>query len=557
MLAPIELTRALITGTTRVLYAAIVAVRVAERLVLAGAAVLLGARGVASASLATGVLLLLVATRTMARLLVLGRLRERVYTLAIEGLLRRDLLVASSHDREGEEGTLFEALYSSEQVVANLVLALIADIVAAIVISVVVAPQLPTRLVLSTALGVLVAGVLAELLRRVAQRASKAGWEAFRPVGEGVHAALNGALDLVANGRETHHVATVARATRAWVASARSADVVGGFAGRIPLAIGLATVISAVAYDEYSQLGSATRAMSDAVVALSLLPAFAGVVQGGVALTRMIDPSAQLLALVQSAQREEPAESALPQLPATVRWSHVSFAYAGHDGGPRVEALRECSVVWPKGSLLAIAGPNGAGKSTLLRLLLGLARPDAGQISIGDAPLSSIDVGAFRRHVAYLPQKPYLPEHKSVRASFATHIDEASDELITRCLQRVELLSRLEKKRPTAPLDVTIADLSWGERQRVALARALAQPTEYLLVDEPDASLDVTGVALVGRLLREESRTRMVAVIAHTRALVDIADVIVELQSPEPSSAGPREPSPPGPLSPGRGGIHV
>ena len=74
-----------------------------------------------------------------------------------------------------------------------------------------------------------------------------------------------------------------------------------------------------------------------------------------------------------------------------------------------------------------------------------------------------------------------------------------------------------------------IGSLSVGQRQRVGLARLLCQPGSLVLLDEPDANLDRTGIAMLARLLRELAREKRVALVAHHGDLVEIADRIVSL----------------------------
>lgn len=140
---------------------------------------------------------------------------------------------------------------------------------------------------------------------------------------------------------------------------------------------------------------------------------------------------------------------------------------------------------------VALIGPNGAGKSTLLRAVASLV-PYAGQIDIGGVSTA----GMTRRHlselVAYLPQRPVMPEGVTVadyaaigRTPYVPYwgTESAQDrEVIAGVLERLELTSLADRQVDT---------LSGGEAQRVVLARALAQQSEILLLDEPTSALDV------------------------------------------------------------------
>src|SRR4029077_6410434 len=103
------------------------------------------------------------------------------------------------------------------------------------------------------------------------------------------------------------------------------------------------------------------------------------------------------------------------------------------------EALRGVSLTWRMGELLTLAGPNGSGKSTCLRLLLGLGKPGSGNVLVGRVPLEHIDMEQWRRSIAFLPQRPYLPPRSTLRDCMKFIDDDIADEVVTKALQRVGL----------------------------------------------------------------------------------------------------------------------
>ena len=95
-------------------------------------------------------------------------------------------------------------------------------------------------------------------------------------------------------------------------------------------------------------------------------------------------------------------------------------------------------------------------------------------------------------------------------------------------LEKVEVWAPLAASSAN-PLDVRIGTLSVGQRQRVALARVLAVDAPVLLLDEPDANLDHAGILRVRAIVEELSPTKMIAVVAHTEELFDLAGTLVRL----------------------------
>jgi ABC-type transport system involved in cytochrome bd biosynthesis fused ATPase/permease subunit len=169
-----------------------------------------------------------------------------------------------------------------------------------------------------------------------------------------------------------------------------------------------------------------------------------------------------------------------------------------------------------------LVGANGSGKSTCLRLLLGLGRPRTGAVRLGGVDLRDTDLDAWRERVAFLPQRPYLPQRAEVRAAVRLLAPEASDARIVAALDRVGVLPALHLVSAD-PLAARIDMLSVGQRQRVALARLLCRDAALLVLDEPDANLDREGIALDAELIRERARHRMIVFAAHTPELVALA----------------------------------
>jgi ABC-type multidrug transport system fused ATPase/permease subunit len=230
--------------------------------------------------------------------------------------------------------------------------------------------------------------------------------------------------------------------------------------------------------------------------------------------------------IVDSARPGHGAGRPPPRLPARIELDRVSFQYPDAPG----DALSGVSFSWDGEDLLALAGANGSGKSTCLRLLVALGRPRAGVVRIGGIDVNDIDADAWRAHVAFLPQRPYLPQRAEVRTAVRLLAPDASDAHIVAALDRVGVLPAL-RGLSSDPLEVPIDTLSVGQRQRVALARFLCREAALLVLDEPDANLDREGIALVAELLRELARDRMVVFAAHTPELVEIASRVLTLDA--------------------------
>ena len=179
------------------------------------------------------------------------------------------------------------------------------------------------------------------------------------------------------------------------------------------------------------------------------------------------------------------------------------------------------------GERVAIAGPNGAGKSTLLRMVATLLRPGTGTLTVLGEDLPK---GARRARVGigYLAHDPLAYLDLSPRQNLQVYADlfgvPDADRRIDDLLDRVDLLARAED-----PVRV----LSRGMAQRLALARMLLHGPRRLLLDEPHASLDAAGTALLDAELHATRHDGRAAVIVthEVERIASVADRLVVVRA--------------------------
>jgi thiol reductant ABC exporter CydD subunit len=226
---------------------------------------------------------------------------------------------------------------------------------------------------------------------------------------------------------------------------------------------------------------------------------------------------------VAGGRREPPSPAVVP-----VRFEGVSFAYPAREG----LVLDGLELELEPGETVALVGPSGAGKSTVAGLLLGLLRPTAGRVTVGSVALEACDMPAWRRLVAWVPQRPSL-----LRATVADNIRlgrrSASDDEV-RAATALAGADELVRALP-AGYDTIVGDggraLSPGERRRVALARAVLRDAPLLVLDEPTADLDRASVEVVASAVGRLSAGRTVLLVAHRSELVARADRVVRLEA--------------------------
>jgi ABC-type multidrug transport system ATPase subunit len=202
----------------------------------------------------------------------------------------------------------------------------------------------------------------------------------------------------------------------------------------------------------------------------------------------------------------------------------IEVAGLRRDFGERT-AIADLSFELESGRSLAVLGPNGSGKSTLLRILAGLLRPSGGDVSVLGCALPK-ETFRLRGRVGYLGHEPLLYRDLTVRENLdlvaALHRlnPEPADIRIQTLLEDVRMDVRARDR---------VAELSAGMRQRVDICRAVLPDPELLLLDEPDAHLDVEARGLVAPLIATgPSRTRVL--VSHDReAATAGADQVLEL----------------------------
>ena len=182
------------------------------------------------------------------------------------------------------------------------------------------------------------------------------------------------------------------------------------------------------------------------------------------------------------------------------------------------------------GEHVAVVGESGSGKSTLLNVLMGFVTPEVGAVLVGGEPLADRSMRAWRRQVAWVPQRPAL-----VRGTLEDNLrlgnpDASADEL-ARALVRSGLdglVARLPGGLAT-PVGEGGLTLSAGERQRVAIGRAVLRDVPVVLLDEPTAHLDAAREEELRAALAPWLEGRTVVMAAHRGGLVGRVDRTVTL----------------------------
>jgi zinc transport system ATP-binding protein len=197
---------------------------------------------------------------------------------------------------------------------------------------------------------------------------------------------------------------------------------------------------------------------------------------------------------------------------AVISFDQVSYAY-GHSN-----VLEDITLEIEEEEFFGVIGPNAAGKSTLLKLMLGMLKPDSGEISVlGKSPKQA------SQNIGYVPQFPSFPRNFPIKVM---------DVVLLGCMGKSKKMGGFSKRDRDIALEslrvveiaelvnTPIQDLSGGQVQRMLIARALASQPEILMLDEPTANIDVQAEENIFSLLKKYNEHMTIIVVSHDIAFI-------------------------------------
>lgn len=224
---------------------------------------------------------------------------------------------------------------------------------------------------------------------------------------------------------------------------------------------------------------------------------------------------------------------------AAIRVKHLTKSF-----GPQT-ILEDITMDIPKGAITVVLGPSGTGKSVFLKHLVGLLKPDSGEVWVGDQnvpALSERDLYAVRKRFGVLFQDGALFGSMDIYDNTAfplrEHTRKSESEIRQIVMEKLDLVGLVgaEKKLP--------GEISGGMKKRAGLARALVLEPEIILFDEPDSGLDPVRTSFLNELvldLKQQLGSTMMIVTHHIPSARQVADYIGLLFRRNLVSFGPKE----------------
>lgn len=228
----------------------------------------------------------------------------------------------------------------------------------------------------------------------------------------------------------------------------------------------------------------------------------------------------------------------LPAPKGALDVSGVMFAHAQ----ARDPLLRNISFRLAPGESLGLIGPTASGKTTLARLLIGNLVPRAGMVRLDGMDVSQWEHDDLGKHIGYLPQDVELFAG-TIRENIA-RMEEGEPEAVVKAAQLAGVHAMVlgMPQGYDTPIGAAGMTLSGGQRQRIGLARALYGNPRFVVLDEPNASLDHEGEAALANVLASLHKEGITTVIiAHRPTVIQGVDKILVLKDGAVLMFGPRD----------------
>lgn len=226
-------------------------------------------------------------------------------------------------------------------------------------------------------------------------------------------------------------------------------------------------------------------------------------------------------------------------LAAELAFHHSDFYYPSR---PEQAALKDFSLVLPKGKSVALVGPSGAGKSTVFELIQRFYDPQAGAITLGGEDIRHLDPKALRQQLAVVAQQPTLFTG-DVASNIRYGKSAATDEEVIAAAKAAyahEFITALPDGYNSF-LGEQGVRLSGGQKQRIAIARAVLKNPRILMLDEATSALDTESEYKVQKALEQLMENRTTLIIAHRLSTILHADTIAVLEHGQLVAQGSHE----------------
>lgn len=223
---------------------------------------------------------------------------------------------------------------------------------------------------------------------------------------------------------------------------------------------------------------------------------------------------------------------ALPAVELRERFSLANIVYR-YPGAER-PALMDVNLEIPARTTVGFVGPTGSGKTTLVDLILGLLRPQAGDLQVDGIVLKDLRIRAWQQRIGYVPQHIYLTDDTiTANIAFGLPPERVNPAAVERAA-RIANLHDFVLRELSQGYDTLVGErgvrLSGGQRQRIGIARAMYHDPDLLILDEATSALDNLTEQAVMEAVHNLGSRKTIILIAHRLSTVRECDRIFYLE---------------------------
>lgn len=249
---------------------------------------------------------------------------------------------------------------------------------------------------------------------------------------------------------------------------------------------------------------------------------------------KIIQGNADRLSEIMNAEEEPKGGEPCGQLSGGIHMENIRFGYTEEK-----TVLNGISCDFPENTVTALLGVSGCGKTTTVNLITRLYQPQDGKVIVGSRDISEFALDDYRKNFAVVSQNTMLFSG-SVRENVSYGNENVTEQQLIDALKNAGAYDFVMNL--SGGLDAMLEEygnnLSGGQRQRLAMARALLSDTPFLILDEPVASMDAVAIGEMMDILARQAKQRCVIVIAHSPAVLKLAEHVIVMENGHIESEG-------------------
>ena len=209
------------------------------------------------------------------------------------------------------------------------------------------------------------------------------------------------------------------------------------------------------------------------------------------------------------------------------------------ENGLEISIIENISFTVEPGEMLVITGPNGGGKSTVARLLMGIEKPDSGNILLDGVDITSWSIAQrANAGIGFAFQQP--PRFKGMTVKRLLSIAAGYELPENKCCDYLSSVGLCAREYLNREVDNT---LSGGEVKRLEIATVLAEPHKLCIFDEPEAGIDLWSFSMLVQQFEKihQKKEQSLILISHQERIIQMADRIMVIEDGRIGAIGPKE----------------